>query len=243
MFTTTPDNDITALPIVLNTVANGLNTRKKKRRGTKKCACGRHAGNNKQKKCTSCGSSNWLKPQKKMGIRRGLVCPRDGCNWSTTGNRTLLCGSCSFPFPSAAKRKGYKKKNKRKSFLEGDNPKKKKKKTKMTANTTAAVTASIRTEPSMPRSDSFLYGDSFLYDDSLLDDESFLDNVGVLDSTTEQEKNSFYEILDSFTLLDHFEKDVGSMDSDVGKTTTPAFLEEDVGKTMTLALLEECIGL
>jgi len=85
----------------------------KQKRGTKQCGdCFNYAGNNKQKNCRHCAKngqvvSNWLKATKKIqGIGRcgrGKVCKH--CDWSTKGNRTLICGGCHHPFPTTMKRK------------------------------------------------------------------------------------------------------------------------------------------
>jgi len=44
--------------------------------------------------------SNWLKIES-YGIGRGKVCKH--CDWSTKGNRKLVCGGCSNPFPKKKK--------------------------------------------------------------------------------------------------------------------------------------------
>ena len=101
----------------VETVQNGPKCTIKKKHGTKKCGtCLGYARNNKQINCHHCAKngaivSNWQKAEKKQsGLNIGKVCPRIGCNWSTKGNRTLFCGRCATPFPSATKRKSYKRK-------------------------------------------------------------------------------------------------------------------------------------
>jgi len=132
----------------VETVSNG---HKRNKRGTKQCGtCFGYAQNNKQLNCFDCAKngaiiSNWLKAKKKDScVKLGKVCPRIGCNWSTKGNRTLFCGRCATPFPSATKRKPYKRKAEATQKVTA----KKRKKSKFVLSSKAGQDLKILTEDS-----------------------------------------------------------------------------------------------
>jgi len=86
----------------------------KPKKRTKKCgSCGEHAPSNKSTFCKTCPGQvrNWIKQVKKK-TGKGKVCPAEGCEWSTKGNRTHFCKLCGTPFDAHLKRKAYTKSGK-----------------------------------------------------------------------------------------------------------------------------------
>lgn len=158
MFTTCDSQ----LPIVFrDSKMPSIDAKKKKKKnggvgGRKQCgSCGGFAKNNKQNNCHHCEKKglvikNWLKKEKTKSTGRGLVCPRQGCEWSTKGNRTHNCKKCGAAFPSKSKRKAYVVTGKRKNRSEKSAfDSKKKKKKDNTTQTFSSCTVPISESPTV----------------------------------------------------------------------------------------------